>query len=84
MLRLNLRLGKGAPCPGEASTYDPSSEQSFRAANEPGGSSFLLTLSFEDVRRCHCAELHLKKRRLEVRKRLAKNVEDFIHGLCEQ
>eukprot|EP00931_Biecheleriopsis_adriatica_P029922 TRINITY_DN17696_c0_g1_i1.p1 TRINITY_DN17696_c0_g1~~TRINITY_DN17696_c0_g1_i1.p1 ORF type:complete len:879 (-),score=169.37 TRINITY_DN17696_c0_g1_i1:57-2657(-) len=86
MLRLTLRLVKGAQCPGEASAYDQSStEADYRiGAEEHGSATFLLTLSFEDVRRCHCAELHLRKRRTEVRDRLTKSLEAFIDGLCSE
>lgn len=84
-LRLCIRLPKGVPCPGEAAPLDPSSsDPSFRlAAEEHRGSSFsMLTLSFEDVKRCHGAEAHLRRSRKQVRQKLRERVEAFIEELC--
>jgi len=85
-LRLGVRLPKGFSCPGEASSYDPATcEQSWRLPPEEhrSGSFFMLTLSFEDVKRCDCADRHVKKRRDEVRKQLRQRVEAFIESLCK-
>lgn len=76
MLRIFLRLPKGAQCPGEASVHDSEHSES--------SSCFVLNLCFEDQRRCLSAEAHLKRRTQEIRHRLTKNVEAFIDGLCSQ
>jgi len=81
-LRLGIRLPRGASCPGEAACYDPAkSELGFSPEEHRGGSFFMLTLSFEDVKRCHCADHHVKKRRQEVRAQVRQKVEAFIEGL---
>jgi len=85
-LRLGIRLPKGAPSPGAASSYDPATcEEPFfrKLADEHRGSSFyMLTLNFMDTKRCHCADLHLRKRRQEVRAQLKKRAEEFVEGFC--
>ncbi|CAE7908320.1 unnamed protein product, partial [Symbiodinium microadriaticum] len=88
MLRLTLRLAKGASCPGEASAYDPGgADPGFGVAEGAAGpqtSCFLLTLSFEDNQRRLFAENHLRKYRKAVREHLSANVEKFVDDLCEQ
>merc|ERR1712039_245850 len=84
-LRLGIRLARGAPCPSEASPYDPgNADAQFRLPVEEhrGSSFFMLTLSFEDTKRSHCANDHLQKRRREVRAQLRERVEAFIDDLC--
>jgi len=84
--RLGIRLPKDAPSPGAASSYDPATcEEPFfrKLADEHRGSSFyMLTLNFMDTKRCHCADLHLRKRRQEVRAQLKKRAEEFVEGFC--
>lgn len=83
-LRLGIRLARGAACPSEASPCDPAGADHFRlpAEEHRGGSLFMLTLSFEDVKRCHCADHHLRRRRADVREQLRERAEAFIEGLC--
>lgn len=83
-LRLGIRLARGAACPSEASPYDPSVDAQFRLPVEEhrGSSFFMLTLSFEDVKRCHCADLHFRRRRTEVRAQLRGRIEAFVEGFC--
>jgi hypothetical protein len=84
-LRLGIRLPRGAQCPGEAAPYDPSiADGNLRlpAEEQRASSFFMLTLSFEDVKRCLCADQHLRKRRQEVRQELRTRVESFIENLC--
>lgn len=85
-LRLCVRLAKGTECPGEAWSYDPASttDPSLKLAAEElrGSAFFMLTLSFEDVRRCDCAQVHLEKQREEVRAQLRHRVEAFVDSLC--
>ncbi|CAK9073852.1 unnamed protein product [Durusdinium trenchii] len=47
------------------------------------GESFLLTLTFEDTKRCSIAESHLKKCRTKVRERLSQKVLAFVEKLCD-
>lgn len=82
-LRLEIRMSKDAQCPGEAMTYDPSRTDGARTSPEDhkGSSFFMLTLSFEDVKRCLCADQHLRRRRQEVRGEIKNRVEAFIDRL---
>jgi len=83
-LRLGIKLAKGASCPGEAMAYDPSgTEGGLRPPVEDNkfGSFFMLTLSFEDVKRCLCADQHVRLRRQEVRTEVKARVEAFIQRL---
>jgi len=85
-LRLGVRLARGAPGPSESSAYDPTTGAeagSWLSADEHRGSSlYTLTLSFEDTKRCHCADLHLSNRRKEVRAQLRRRLEAFVDGFC--
>eukprot|EP00927_Polykrikos_kofoidii_P043771 TRINITY_DN37865_c0_g1_i1.p1 TRINITY_DN37865_c0_g1~~TRINITY_DN37865_c0_g1_i1.p1 ORF type:complete len:864 (+),score=129.65 TRINITY_DN37865_c0_g1_i1:207-2798(+) len=84
-LRLAIRLPKGAACPGEASCYDPATcEPGFRLHPEEQrcGSSFTLTLSFEDPKRCRSADDHVRENRRKVRADLKRRMEGFIEELC--
>jgi len=84
-LRLMIRLPKGSSCPGDASAYDPSTANLgflLPAEERRGSAFFTLALSFEDVKRCRNAELHLFERRKAVREHLKKRIEAFIEGLC--
>jgi len=86
-LRLGIRLARGSQCPGEASPYDPATaDLNFRLPPEEhrGSSFFMLTLSFEDHKRCQCANDHLRARRAQVRAELRSRVEAFVDGLCSQ
>jgi hypothetical protein len=85
-LKLGIRLPKGAHCPGEASTYEPAGTDGgprLPAEEQRGSAFFMLTLSFEDVKRCLCADQHLRKCRQEVREQLRARVENFIERLCK-
>jgi len=87
ILRLGIRLARGSSCPGEASPYDPATaDLNFRLPPEEhrGSSFFMLTLSFEDHKRCQCANDHLRDRRTKVRAELRSRVEAFVDGLCAQ
>lgn len=84
-LRLAIRLPKGNPCPGDASCYDPAScEPGLRLHPEEqrGGSFYMLTLSFEDPKRCFFADQHVRKRRQDVRAQVRRRLDAFIERLC--
>eukprot|EP00811_Abedinium_folium_P032507 NODE_5547_length_1758_cov_6.746781.p1 GENE.NODE_5547_length_1758_cov_6.746781~~NODE_5547_length_1758_cov_6.746781.p1 ORF type:complete len:576 (+),score=167.15 NODE_5547_length_1758_cov_6.746781:1-1728(+) len=80
-LQLDIRLQKGAPCPGEAQPAAPS-KSSGDGAMEQRFSGFVLTLVFEDPRRSVCAEQHLRARRDALRAQLHERVRAFVQGLC--
>lgn len=79
-LRLYIRLLRGAACPSEASPCEAGGKLGAEESRQ--SSLFLLTLNFEDVKRCHCADNHLRRRRQEVRRLLQERAEAFIEGLC--
>lgn len=43
-----------------------------------------LTLSFEDVKRCHDADVHLQRRRFDVRSQILKKASAFVDTCCSQ
>jgi hypothetical protein len=70
-LQIGMQAHRGGAAPGEAAV--PST--GFGA--ERKGS--LLTLNFEDVSRCHTADMHLRKSRQEVRTQLMQQALAFVN-----
>lgn len=66
-LQLGFQSHRPGQSPGEATMCSP-----------PAGTYFTLTLNFEDVRRCHAADMHLVKRRTEQRQRLLQQIYAFV------
>jgi len=82
-LRLVLHVTKkGGPTPGEAVAFDPSQvEPGRRPPTEDNlrcSSYYMITLNFEDVKGCHCADMHIQKHGQKIRSMLLERLEAFI------
>lgn len=85
-LRLRVKLDSGTKMPQEAFPLDPGAgDAAYRISQEDArGSAYcLLTLSFEDVRRCQCAEAHIRNSRQAVRLQVLRNIEAYVEALCD-
>lgn len=83
-LRIGMCALPGGPLPREASA------SSIPLCPPPAGmeksqsSYFALTLHFEDVKACHCADLHISGRIQEVRAQLVRQALAFVDRYCVQ
>jgi len=88
VLQLGLRAARGGARPGDVSsaTAGNSTFAAFAPARPGGGGdespsvTFNIELIFEDTKRCHEADVHISKRRQEVRAQLKRGVIGFVEG----
>merc|ERR1711920_462846 len=73
-LQIGMGVPRGVAPPGEAMMSTPMGDRP--------SSYVTLTLNFEDVSRCHHADQHLQRRRLEVRSQLMRKALTFVEGCC--
>eukprot|EP00927_Polykrikos_kofoidii_P016368 TRINITY_DN17390_c0_g1_i1.p1 TRINITY_DN17390_c0_g1~~TRINITY_DN17390_c0_g1_i1.p1 ORF type:complete len:900 (-),score=144.43 TRINITY_DN17390_c0_g1_i1:423-3122(-) len=85
-LRIGMVAHRSGPCPGEA--VPASSQTACSSPPEPGEEQasdlFTLALNFEDVRRCHAADIHLQRRRQDLRARQLRKAVAFVERCCSQ
>eukprot|EP00928_Gymnodinium_smaydae_P030568 TRINITY_DN22696_c0_g2_i2.p1 TRINITY_DN22696_c0_g2~~TRINITY_DN22696_c0_g2_i2.p1 ORF type:complete len:746 (-),score=142.71 TRINITY_DN22696_c0_g2_i2:64-2301(-) len=83
-LRLGLSARRGSPGPGEAIAAFRQQAPLEVAEDDCQGAYYTLTLNFEDVRRCHAANLHLQDCRKDLRGKLNQSVLEFVERCSNQ
>jgi len=86
-LRLGMHAYRGGACPGEATaTFSPTPmiAAPVDTMDDRLSAYYTITLNFEDVKRCHSADVHLQRRRQEVRSRLLLKAAAFVETSCPQ
>jgi len=80
-LRVGMHALRGTASHGEANVYRQS-EPGLTPIGERPSSYLTLSLSFEDVKKCHMVDKHLQKRRQEVRAIVLQQAIVFLDKYC--
>lgn len=81
VVRIGMQAFFGGGPPGEAAAYNPPVCVPDASAQRRS-SYYTMALHFEDVRQCHVADQHLRRRRREVRTQLLQKASRFVEVVC--